>query len=202
MLCQDLPCSLSTSILPPQETHKVSKFGRLVIQSQINQANFPVFRAFSPSSNKHFAIKIFPFKDNKINNFFVNETRFMGLDHKNVISTVHCEPEKIIPSRNKRSRVSYTVMELAPHGDFFDVLMTKRVQFNDMLARSYFHQLIDGLDYLHSNGVAHLDIKPENLLVGHDFQLKIADFDHSSLKWKHCSSFTRYKFLPSSRDCW
>mmetsp|Transcript_22002 Transcript_22002/g.18865 ORF Transcript_22002/g.18865 Transcript_22002/m.18865 type:complete len:137 (+) Transcript_22002:454-864(+) len=37
--------------------------------------------------------------------------------------------------------------------------------------------MIDGLEYLHSQDIAHLDLKPENLLLGKDYVLKIADFD-------------------------
>lgn len=41
---------------------------------------------------------------------------------------------------------------------------------------SYFLQLIDGLEYLHSKGVVHKDIKPGNLLLTLDGTLKISDF--------------------------
>ena len=70
-------------------------------------------------------------------------------------------------------------MELAHHGDLFDVLMTRQIVFDDKLARTYFHQLVNGLQYLHSNRIGHMDIKPDNLLLSHSFQLKIADFDSS-----------------------
>ncbi|XP_065663631.1 serine/threonine-protein kinase STK11 [Hydra vulgaris] len=43
-------------------------------------------------------------------------------------------------------------------------------------ANFYFHQLIDGLEYLHSKGVVHKDIKPSNLLLTTDETLKISDF--------------------------
>ena len=63
-------------------------------------------------------------------------------------------------------------MEYAKHGDFFDALITHRVPFNETLIRTYFHQLIDAMDALHSKGAAHLDIKLENLLIGDDYTLK------------------------------
>ena len=72
-------------------------------------------------------------------------------------------------------------MDFAPYGDFFDMVMTQQIPFTDKIARTYFHQLIDGLEYLHSQGVAHADVKLENLLVGEGFQLKIADFDNACI---------------------
>jgi 3-phosphoinositide dependent protein kinase-1 len=33
-----------------------------------------------------------------------------------------------------------------------------------------------GIEYLHKKGYAHLDIKPENIVIDKNFDLKIADF--------------------------
>jgi serine/threonine protein kinase len=49
------------------------------------------------------------------------------------------------------------------------------------LSRQYFRQLIIGVSYLHSVGVAHRDIKPDNLLIGCDGLPTIADFGLSML---------------------
>merc|ERR1719204_1978799 len=44
------------------------------------------------------------------------------------------------------------------------------------LIRLYVRHMILGLDYLHANDIIHGDIKPENLLLTSQGQLKIADF--------------------------
>ena len=73
-------------------------------------------------------------------------------------------------------------MELAPYGDLCDLLLSKKIEMNDQLARTFFHQLVAGLEYLHSMGVAHLDLKCDNLLLGEDYTLKICDFDQAYIK--------------------
>ena len=39
----------------------------------------------------------------------------------------------------------------------------------------------DALNYAHKNGVLHLDVKPANILIGHEGQIKLADFGLAQL---------------------
>ena len=145
----------------------------------LNKAKFPVFLGHSASAQEQYAVKLFPICQNKINPCFLNEILFSNLQHKNVISILHHETNKEAVFDDGAKNICYTVMELAPYGDFYDLVMSQKVTMTDKLARTYFHQLVDGIEYLHSAGVAHLDIKLDNLLLGNNFSLKIGDFDQA-----------------------
>ena len=45
---------------------------------------------------------------------------------------------------------------------------------------SYCRQLTSGLKYLHTNGIVHRDIKPNNILINQEGQVKLCDFGVSS----------------------
>lgn len=61
--------------------------------------------------------------------------------------------------------------------------------FPEDLARTYFQEMLSGLEFLHRKGICHRDLKPENLLLDKDFKLKIADFGFSRLNNTVLNSF-------------
>ncbi|XP_040991967.1 CBL-interacting serine/threonine-protein kinase 10 [Juglans microcarpa x Juglans regia] len=73
----------------------------------------------------------------------------------------------------------YFVMEYAKGGELFDKVAKGRLK--EDVARKYFRQLIDAVDFCHSRGVYHRDIKPENLLLDENEDLKVSDFGLSAL---------------------
>ena len=56
------------------------------------------------------------------------------------------------------------VQDYAAHGDLFN-LVTPEVGMNPLLIRRYFAHIVEGVKYLHSQGVVHRDIKPENIVI-------------------------------------
>jgi triple functional domain protein len=56
------------------------------------------------------------------------------------------------------------LLELLPSGRLFDHICSKP-HFDEIQAGNYTGQLLDACQYLHNCRIAHLDIKPENLLI-------------------------------------
>ncbi|CAL2028925.1 unnamed protein product [Caenorhabditis brenneri] len=78
----------------------------------------------------------------------------------------------------KTDNIKYCIsMEYVDGGELFEKISAEmsleKVKF-------FFRQLVDGLFFLHENGVVHRDIKPENLLLTKSDTLKIADFGFST----------------------
>jgi len=113
--------------------------------------------------------------------FYKNEVRFSDLDHPSIIKILGFNDKICYIQDGKKTDASYIVMEFAPYRDLCMVLMENEeiFGFDEILVRTYFHQLIRGLKYLHSKKVRHLDIKLDNLFLGENYQLKIGDFDNS-----------------------
>lgn len=66
------------------------------------------------------------------------------------------------------------VMEYCGQGELFSLVKKGYLQMDDKFC--LFKQLLQGVEYLHSNGIAHRDIKLENLLLTDYGHLKITDF--------------------------
>jgi tRNA A-37 threonylcarbamoyl transferase component Bud32 len=76
----------------------------------------------------------------------------------------------------------YLIMEFCEGGELFDYIV-KHTRIKETVAVKFFHQIIDGIDYLHKTHVIHRDLKPENLLMQRrpeGWHIKVVDFGLSN----------------------
>ncbi|KAL1138671.1 hypothetical protein AAG570_008733, partial [Ranatra chinensis] len=73
----------------------------------------------------------------------------------------------------------YLVLEYAAYGTILD-LLHKLGQFPEQITAKYIYQACDALQYCHTKGIVHRDVKPENLLVDVRQDLKLSDFGMAS----------------------
>src|SRR5258708_6964995 len=64
-------------------------------------------------------------------------------------------------------------MRTSRYGRFF---ISLELCFSPSIPQSFIYQTLCGLKYIHSAHVIHRDLKPGNLLVNADCELKICDF--------------------------
>ena len=97
-----------------------------------------------------------------------------SLHHPNIVETV-----RLCTSHGRWNHV----MEYCQEGDLFNLVNKKFLSNEDREKdrQCLFKQLVQGVNYLHTNGVAHRDIKLENLLITSDSKLKITDFGVSEV---------------------
>lgn len=73
----------------------------------------------------------------------------------------------------------YFVIEYVKGGELFNRVAKGKLK--EDVARRYFQQLISAVDFCHSRGVYHRDLKLENLLLDENENLKVSDFGLSAL---------------------
>ncbi|KAM1465730.1 hypothetical protein COP2_045569 [Malus domestica] len=120
--------------------------------------------------------KIVALKKVRFVNMDPESVRFMAreiyilrrLDHPNVMKL-----EGLVTSRMSCSL--YLVFEYMEH-DLAGLAATRGIKFTEPQIKCYMQQLLRGLEYCHSQGVLHRDIKGSNLLLDNNGALKIGDF--------------------------
>ena len=158
---------------PKKKTPKL--VGKFIMGDMLGEGSYGKVKEGLDSENlRRVAIKIMKKKKlRKIPNGEQNVrkeiTLLKRIRHKNIV-------ELIDVCYNEEKQKMYIIMEhcCCTIQDMLESVDTKT--FPEWQAHFYFIQLLDGLEYMHSKGIIHRDIKPGNLLVTRDGTMKISDF--------------------------
>ncbi|XP_022240062.1 serine/threonine-protein kinase PLK1-like isoform X2 [Limulus polyphemus] len=92
------------------------------------------------------------------------------LEHKNVVGFICCFEDK---------ENIYIILENCPRKSLVHVLKNRKV-LTEPEVRYYIHQLAEGVEYIHSHGVIHRDLKLGNMFLSENMEVKIGDFGLAS----------------------
>jgi len=142
------------------------------IQGRIGSGGFGVvYRAFDKNLERSVAIKMLPPKLAKagqgLMDRFLREARSAAkLGHPNIV-TIHqiCAYKETF----------YIVMELIDGGALYEFLQVQK-RFGPGEATRIIRAAAEGLGHAHRRGIIHRDIKPGNIMMANDGQVKVSDF--------------------------
>lgn len=171
----------------PAETTKVEQVGRYQVLERLGQgAMAAVHKAFDPTINRTLAIKFLHPQlciDEEYRNRFVREARAAGsLAHPNIATIFDVGEIEGQP---------YIAMELL-EGEPLDDVMNKEgaLPIRDILEMGI--QLARALDYAHSKGIVHRDIKPGNLMrLRGTRNIKVTDFGIAHIETREGAQQTK-----------
>nr|KAG5696864.1 hypothetical protein BaRGS_035274 [Batillaria attramentaria] len=188
---------------PTMETHRVSvsdgdgytQLNQYRLKDEIGKGSYGIVKlAYNEEDDVHYAMKILSKKKlmkkagffrrtppsregksavprNPLERVYREIAILKKLDHPNIVKLVEVLDD---PEEDNL----YLVFELVEKGEVMEVPCS--TPFSEDLARSYFRDIIQGIEYLHYQHIIHRDVKPSNLLLGDDGHIKIADFGVSN----------------------
>jgi serine/threonine protein kinase len=164
---------------------ETKKFGRYEIVGELGRGAMGiVYKARDPQIDRLVAVKTFslrgqePEEGKEFLQRFVNEAQAAGrLHHAGIVAIFDV-------GENPETSDPYIVLEYVA-GEALNRILAREKKLPLPKALQFAQEIAEALDYAHSQGVVHRDIKPGNILITHSGHAKIADFGIAKLNLAH-----------------
>ncbi|MHC4600006.1 MAG: protein kinase domain-containing protein, partial [Planctomycetota bacterium] len=155
---------------PGKDLDPGDRLGGFLLKEEIGRGGMGiVFAGVQESLNRKVAVKVLPSElsnDNQFVGRFEREAKSLAnLSHPNIVGVIDKGFEK---------GHYYFVMEFVEGVSLRDLI--DRGEMTPEKALALVPPLCDALEYAHTQGVVHRDIKPGNILIDDKGRIKIADF--------------------------
>ncbi|KAI5966739.1 uncharacterized protein KGF55_000148 [Candida pseudojiufengensis] len=176
-----IPTSTSSSTISTMATgsnskrvHREVRFGSYILGSTLGEGEFGKVKLGWRKDGKipsQVAIKLIKrstiIKDSDSEIKIHREINSLKLlNHPNIVNLVEVM---------KSGKYVGIVLEYASGGELFDYILQHKY-LKESIAKKLFAQLVSGVDYMHSKGLIHRDLKLENLLLDKHKNVIISDF--------------------------
>ncbi len=144
--------------------------GKYQIHSPLGQGGMAaVYKAFQPGMDRYVALKILPRQ-------YASDPEFIGRFEQEAKVIAKLQHPHILPIHDfgQADGYTYLVMPLVETGTLADLL--KGWALAPGKIRTIISQIGDALDYAHSQGLIHRDVKPSNILIDQRGNCLLTDF--------------------------
>ena len=137
---------------------------------------------------RFYSIKILKTEKLNIEMFNSEVSLLQSIISENVLSIYEYGKGKKVKNNGKSKEVYYIIMEFMQHGDLIKYIsnvsskVNENIGFGEEYGRLIFTQLLDGLEAIHNSDGVHRDIKPDNIMIGNDYKMKLVDLGFSAKK--------------------
>ncbi len=172
-LC-NLPSQIECCSLDYQEKKKInpqiSINDFILVKALSSGAYGKVILARKKNTDDFFAIKVLDkqkMMEKNVVEYVINEKNILSqMSNEFIVRGVYTFQSK---------KFLYMVMEFMKGGDLSS-LLEQVGSFDEDTAKYYLAQIVLALEYLHSKGVIHRDLKPDNILIDSEGRIKLTDF--------------------------
>eukprot|EP01129_Flabellula_baltica_P005738 TRINITY_DN2096_c0_g1_i1.p1 TRINITY_DN2096_c0_g1~~TRINITY_DN2096_c0_g1_i1.p1 ORF type:complete len:358 (-),score=45.60 TRINITY_DN2096_c0_g1_i1:43-1116(-) len=132
-----------------------------------------VYLATNKHTDKVFAVKIIDISGDNASRI---ESIYKEIEINHLLKSDYLI--RLVDQFHEKSQI-YLVFELAKGGELFGYIAQREFILPENSTRDIIHQLLLGTAYMHSSGIAHRDLKLENIVLMNDqcpLEIKIIDF--------------------------